>query len=87
MRKIKTLALVLLLSTLVNAQTSKDSLVLKMHRTEWQRNMDSLQYFIMPAIGRAKTADQADQLQTLFGSILSRMYYRLDTIPVIKKPK
>lgn len=85
MRKLTLIAL-LAISLTAQAQTSKDSLVLKMHRREWTANLDTLSSLI-PAIGRSKSADDADRLQNWMISVLNRMAWRLDTIPVIKKPK
>lgn len=86
---LKMILVILMLSITVagSAQTSKDTLVLKMHRAEWKAASDTLQFLILPAIGRSRSADDADKLQTWFASVIGRMYYRLDTIPIIKKPK
>lgn len=86
-RKAILIALMLSITVVGSAQTSKDTLVLKMHRAEWKAASDTLQFLILPAIGRSRSADDADKLQTWFASVIGRMYYRLDTIPTIKKPK
>jgi len=78
---LKTILVILMLSITItgSAQTSKDSLTLKMSRTEWKAASDTLQFLILPAIGRSRSADEADLLQNWFTSVIGRMYYRLDT--------
>lgn len=52
---------------------------------EWQANIDTL-VFVGQSIGRSRTADEADRLQTYYASVLARInrQFRMDSI-VVKK--